>query len=447
VTDVCVPRDERERADAIRHLWLHTNDLDVSGAYMTGVDLLRTWYEALEAQVPEDELARVEVAALLGWLLYKAEDAPGGERTLLYTLSGARKLADRHRSELAESPGDAAVEWRCERADRASGTCANFLGLLYLDTIGDVQAARELLQEALELRSKYPADVFLRAQTLANLGILEDKAGDLVLARQKLAEALDEARAIPETRGGIPDAELTAYLAGVDDRLGDRLEAERGLRSAFAIVDAAAPGDSRQIANIAESLGGLLWRQGRLREAEVWLRYSLGVYMRTVGERSPLYASAVDSFTMLLWDDGRVMDAIEIFNRTQRVSDVSLRLQLEIGSEQIRLGRTNDARVTVDFWMSIASEFAHREPSVAMYAFDAVLRRKGLVSEIFALQRSRRRKPALDSLRKLNAELEESRASLAEAVLGGRDRASEIAELRAKINQDERLIGVVERVV
>jgi uncharacterized protein HemX len=98
----------------------------------------------------------------------------------------------------------------------------NFLVEIY-GRLGDMGGAVKLLQEALDtcnaLSQQYPGNAALKrrvAGSLANLGNVHGRMGDIAVARQRL----NEARAvIAELRAGDPDNRQYASDADVFDQV------------------------------------------------------------------------------------------------------------------------------------------------------------------------------------------------------------------------------------
>jgi CHAT domain-containing protein/TPR repeat protein len=437
-----IPDTEDGRAAAVEDLMRTAWELDDAGRYEDVVELTGAWYHALERVVPDDELARAEVAMLCGWALHMTGDEHAAERALVLTLGNVQELVERYRSEAEREPSGLAAT-RLERAERAAGVAANHLGVLHTTVTHDTGQARGFLEYALRMLGRSPRETLIRTHVLANLSHVEREEGNPTAGRDRLREAIEALEAIPELSQTSEYPRLLAELAEIEGDLGDEDECERGLRSALDLAHEVVPGDSSVVAEIQIRLADRLLEWGSPLEAEIHLRQALGIYARTVGVDHPINTAPMYKLAHVLWSRGILTDAVSLLDHAGTIDVVYLRQRLEIGAEEMRLVAALSAREPLNLCLSMA--WANPgDTQLAGVAFDAVLRRKTLTTEIFAGQRKTQRGHELEAVREGVLQLDALRDRLSEELLSGGAEAT-VEELVREIRSQEENLGLMQR--
>lgn len=217
----------------------------------------------------------------------------------------ATDLLEHDQREAKRAPEDSLIQRRVERARSVAGTAAYYLGQHLLDTVGDVRAARTFLLEALELRSQARRDAFGLLHTLDAVGALELKDGNPRQADERFTEALNVLSSLPQNdHTALVEPRLLSQHAQALVTLNRLDEAEQTLRRALEIALEAASQTNIVAAQIAMSLGELLWTRGAENEAEVHFRQGMAMLGRTVENRHPDWANAATALLILQWERG-----------------------------------------------------------------------------------------------------------------------------------------------
>jgi serine/threonine protein kinase/tetratricopeptide (TPR) repeat protein len=233
------------------------------------------------------------------------------------------------------------------------------LGLAY-QSLGDLDAARPLLEESLELRRQvYAADHRLIARGLNNLAALLYRSGERRQAEALYRSALEMKRRLgrpPEEldkvegnlatllafRGELAEAEalyrdvlarrrqiykpgdldLAIGLRNLGNLLylkGDFDDAEDALREALQLRRDAGQGDGTRTASVLGSLGRVLHAQGRLDEAEAVLTEALTIRRRLLGDRHLHTALVEKDLASVYFDLGEDAVAEVLWSRAMGV--------------------------------------------------------------------------------------------------------------------------------
>ncbi len=282
--------------------------------------------EAERATALEERTHARNVAGFLQDLFVSADpDATRGDSVPV------REILDRGRANVAESLGDS-PELRAEMLGTL-GTVYNNLGLF--------ETARELKEEAVELRRAGPIDRPELLIDLNNLARLHFELGDPGAAEPLFREALDISQRLDDPH--LQEVTLL-NLANVLTHLG---RAEEAVTFHQQVLDSRrqryGPDDSR-VASSLFGLGIAFFNLDDLDLAESHLRQALALYLAEHGEQHSRVASVKGSLGMVLQSREQLGEARELFEQC-----LAIRLSL-FGEEHVSVAtaRKNLGAVLLD---------------------------------------------------------------------------------------------------
>jgi CHAT domain-containing protein/tetratricopeptide (TPR) repeat protein len=299
--------------------------------------------------------------------------------------------------ELDQAYEDAPDAW-ARLAEVVSQT-ANSLGVLYSGNTADTAAALEFLTKALRRRAGREEDRYVFLQTLANLAVAFDRAGDKTRPPKMFEEALRLLDEIPEAAGYPGRAELLILVGAFHLEHADAITAEREARTAIEIAEAGLPGDSPIAARAYNLLAGTLAAQHRTAEARVHALHAVAMLERCAPQ-SEQFGHAQINLAELLIVSGRTAEAVPWLHRGSDLIDRQLLHNLELVPIDERLAMTTDDRRRLDLWLTLARRHASQVPGLARMAFDVLERRKTLGAQLAMAERySDAMSPELDTKR------------------------------------------------
>ena len=323
---------------ARRHRWRLAAAAVVAAALIAGVLGWLARNRAIEEQRRVAEQAtqaeqQADVLTLFARNLVRAvdPDASGGRRL------SAREILERAREQaLASFEGEAEL----------LGHQLEALGLAY-QSLGDLDAARPLLEESLRLRrSVYSGpggdpDHRLVARGLNNLAALYYVAGDRDPAERLYREALEMRQ-----RLGQPPEELAKVESNLATLLtfrGEYAEAEALYRRVLDTRRRVWGPDDRDVANSLRSLGNLLYLKGDFEAAESAAREALKLRIVHDGPRSTGAASTLSLLGRVQHARGQLEEAAETLTQ-------ALEIRLEIlGEDHLHVAFTHKDLASVRF--------------------------------------------------------------------------------------------------
>jgi tetratricopeptide (TPR) repeat protein len=162
---------------------------------------------------------------------------------------------------------------------------------------GKFEAAIENDRKALAIEAKVPvANGVERAMVLNNLGLALSGLKRFSEAEPLYRQALAIWRTIPGARSHV--AETLSNLSILERETGQLDVARQHAAEAMQIVQSV-PDNDALMAAIAQSLGMVACSQGNLNEAHGWYQRSADIWLKTVGNRHPSYASALSNLASL----------------------------------------------------------------------------------------------------------------------------------------------------
>jgi eukaryotic-like serine/threonine-protein kinase len=195
---------------------------------------------------------------------------------------------------------------------------------LALRAKGDLRGADSALQEALELTRQHRSERSITyARLLASLGRVELSAGGLTQARQHYEESVVLTRALLGPTH--PDvAAVLIELSNVFTWLDDPEAAERNAREAVTILATTLPEAHPDRVSAEARLGDVLLYQNRIEDAAPLFEKSLILETQLYGTNSKEVADILDSLAFIRRAQGR-LDEAEDFARRALVSQEAAR--------------------------------------------------------------------------------------------------------------------------
>lgn len=265
--------------------------------------------------------------------------------------------------------------------------CLNDLGLVYL-SVGDYRFARLCFKTALDTRMRWGGvNEPVVEESARYLGRLYAETGEAERAREFYGRALTISIAVwggEHPRYAATMAEVAAFLSdeGDDEGAGWLLERARAIECR--VLGDRHPAVAHLLARQAE----LNRRRGDRPAAEALFREALGIFEAAGLNRHPPYASALHGLAELLAADGRVDEALDLTLRAVAVDDATLEQVFAINSEADRISYLAAHKETLDRCLTFVRNYCAGSARARLCAFELVLRRKGVITEAAARQRS-----------------------------------------------------------
>ena len=453
-----VPDTEEGREQLVGELREVVGEAESSDQIDQILPIIRDVNDALVAQAPDDRIAALETIALAGWPLLQSGDAHAAELNLHTVHGRAEELvtefaAAADRLGLGVGDGyppigvDRPIELqRLVRARRVQGLACNHLAVMYHTTSPNLEAALELADEAIELRTGVPEDVYLRAQSIANRGSILLTANRPEEARDSLREAVAIVREIP---GGTEFPEFARQVASYGRAsliCGDWIAGEAAQREAVALAARLTPGGSLDYETSARDLGLTLEYCGCVTQAEVLARQAVRIQRgpggRTIG---PAGGASELLLARLRWRAGAFDEALDSAHRALNYADAWLGHILELGTDTDRLATVGRHQGELDQLLSIAWDAPGDDAAAAV--LDSVVRRKALLAAVSGAQRRDQALVARPGVATMIAETDQIRSELSATLVGGEGEGSteRAGELADQLRDAELRLGVAQR--
>lgn len=186
-----------------------------------------------------------------------------------------------------------------------------------LQNLGEIEPAREQLEQALALRKLHGSKLDI-AETITALGIIDWWKSDFKEGEKHFRLALDLIDADPSRKAAALRVDALINFAGLLIDAGDYVRSESISRKALA----AAEGAEISAATLATLWGNLATAQqgnGKLDEAAASFDKTLAMQRQATGEMNPAYAVVLNNQAHLLIDQGKPEAAIENLRRSLQI--------------------------------------------------------------------------------------------------------------------------------
>jgi serine/threonine protein kinase/tetratricopeptide (TPR) repeat protein len=266
--------------------------------------------------------------ALFGKALALYRGAPGDQSVKIAGVLGSLANAATWHGDYARGEPFARESVRIMQRAAARNHPENASALQILGTIlverQKYTEAEQVLDEALEIeRNVFGPDNSRVAVTLANLGVLHDRVGDVRLAIEETQEALGVARA---TRGA--DFYMLGYyldaLANMYLKTGDLATAEADARESLRVYAKSLPAHHRYVASTRQVLGEILLARGQVTAAESEFRTALDLNTELAGADSWWTARSEASlgWTLIQRNDAQQGEPLLVAARAKLLAEV-----------------------------------------------------------------------------------------------------------------------------
>jgi tetratricopeptide (TPR) repeat protein len=292
----------------------------------------------------------------------EAEKATRIAGLLTSLLTGADPYATRDREPTVRNLLDAGAERvRSELADQPElrAEMLTVIGRVY-QRLGQHDAARPLLEEALSIERLGGADSAQLAQSLNDLGVLLREDGDVARATPLLEESLAMRRRVLGGKDKDVAVTLVELARAYEDR-GARDRAEPLFREALDIRREVLGEAHRETATSKGELALLLWRRGDIAGAEPLFRQALETSRAALGEDHPNVGASWNNVGLMLLEKGDFAGAEPMFRRAlaisqrhfgeRHVAGSSNRINLAVALRE--QGRYDEAIATLDAAIAI----------------------------------------------------------------------------------------------
>jgi CHAT domain-containing protein/Tfp pilus assembly protein PilF len=254
--------------------------------------------------------------------------------------------------------------------------------------MGRLPEAEELFKQSIAAAIQSLGEVHVTTvQLLGNLGMLYHDAGRWGDAKQVFEAEAEVAEALRDVNPQLLAAALN-HLGLVHLRLQDYDEAGRRLKKALEVCGSGPATDSMLRAAILNNMA--LWHQdaGRYTEAEALFR-EVGEIRRTkTGDRNPEYEQYLFNLALTVAALGRIEDALDCYEKAADIDDQLIAQVFGISADSERLAMLDMLWQRLCAYVSLIWRYCATDPKAVSQAFDFVLRRKGVGTEIAAAQRT-----------------------------------------------------------
>jgi len=302
---------------------------------------------------------------------------------LVYESMGDYEKAAKLLKEALEIKGGTLGKDRSSYAT-SHATSLNNLGSLY-DSIGDYKKAEKLHKESLEIRGRLLGEDHPDyATSLNNLGSLYYSMGDYEKAERLLKEAAEiTGRSLG--KGHPSYATSLNNLALVYDSIDDYKKAEKLLREALEIIGKSLGKDHSYYAASLRNLANVYDSVGDYKKAENLYKEALEIVGRSFGENHPDNSSTMSGLALVYYHTNRINEAFNSIKNAIEIDDETIRNVFSMANEKQKLAYIGTTQRRFDILLSIV--LSHQSHDKIEFAFNTVLRRKGIVAEILAMQR------------------------------------------------------------
>jgi len=263
-------------------------------------------------------------------------------------------------------------------------TSLNNLASVY-DSIGDYEKAERLLSEALEIRgSSLGKDHPDYATSLSNLARVYYSIGNFAKAAKLQKEALEITR--KSLGKDHPDyATSLNNLASIFCSIGNFAKAAKLQKEALEIRGRSLGKDHPDYATSLNNLASLYILFGDYKIAERLYNKALEIVLESLGGDHPDVSTTMSNLALVYYAKNRTDKAFYSIKRAIKIDDKMIRNVFSIANEKQKLAYIGVIQDKLDILFSVV--LSHQTPSRVRFAFDSMLRRKGIVTELLAMQR------------------------------------------------------------
>jgi CHAT domain-containing protein/tetratricopeptide (TPR) repeat protein len=266
-----------------------------------------------------------------------------------------------------------------------TATLANLAELF--NEIGQDDRAEPLLVEALQIDRKiYHPDHPALATSIQNLGVYQIRHGHADEGIKLFQEALE----IVEKSLGRHSAQYAALLWTMATALRNaRRYQEAEVYSVFALetLRKSRPENSREIAGMLADMALVYACCGKFDQAEGALRKAVGIFNQTLPHDHKEAIEARFSLFAVLAAQNRKEDAFGVLKEAIAAESNVMDTILRLGSEKDRLAYLSSLQWHVEAALSFVVQNGIRNRAFVEWAFELILRRKGLAAEALSTQR------------------------------------------------------------
>jgi CHAT domain-containing protein/tetratricopeptide (TPR) repeat protein len=253
------------------------------------------------------------------------------------------------------------------------------------ELIGDYKEAEKLHKKALGIigrslgknHSDYATSLTLLAGVYRSIG-----------EYSKAEKLHEEALAIRSKSLGKdhPDyASSLNNLAEIYGSIGNYKKAKRSFMEAIEIQRKTLGKDHPDYASSLNNIALIYDSIGNLKEAERLFKEALKIILKSLGEEHPDTSNLISNLAFVYCVDNRIDDAFDFIKNAIEIDDKVIRNIFSMADEKQKLAYLGKIRGRLDILLSVV--LANRSSSSIKFAFDTVLRRKGIVAELLAVQR------------------------------------------------------------
>ena len=348
---------------------------------------------------------------------------------------------------IAKSLIDRCEETASEETDTAAHVRQmNRVASLYA-RLGKYDAAERLMHRVLRVveqieNGKEGANY---ARALAELANVVARHGREPKAEPMFKDALDRMRRldglmVDDLSTVLNNFGLFYYETGENDKAAELLSEALDRRRETL------PAENSRLIDTVNNLGLVYITQGRFSAAESLLREVLDIRRKILIPDHPNIAQSLFNLGMLYAEAGRVDEALPLLEEQFRLEERLLSNLFSVASEDERLAYAAKLRENLDVLMMKMIAWAER-PDAVRIAFEAVLRRKGIVADAVARDRFTARATVDDAARDVLSELNGVRERLARAVLDATSGDTTSPDLDALSRRRELLESKLARVL
>ncbi len=302
-----------------------------------------------------------------------------------------------------------------------SALYANALNLLagLCETIGDYGEAERLYFQALEIYQRTLGHQHPRtAVVLNNLGYLGKSVGSHDIAEQFLKQAIK----IFESQPDAESAEFADSLNNLAEVFSFRKkydEAEHLFQRVMNIRRRLLGDGHPSLALCLNNLALLHEWKGETSSAEALFRQALTMLRSSFGESHSMVALPLNNLGLLCAVTGRQTEAMSLMQQAATINAQIIGQVFSIASEIQRLNYLATLEGNLHGFLSLVRQYLSGDSSAIESAFDLVLRRKAITTEVAAIQRDAMLSGMYPLLETKLQELNELRMQLARKTLAG----------------------------
>jgi len=264
-----------------------------------------------------------------------------------------------------------------------AASLSNLASIYYSN--GDYEKAERLYKEALEIIGKASGkDDPNYAAAMNNLAVVYDSIGDYEKAERLQKEDLEITR--KSLGKDHPDyATSLNNLASIFCSIGNFAKAAKLQKEALEIRGRSLGKDHPDYATSLNNLASLYILFGDYKIAERLYNKALEIVLESLGGDHPDVSTTMSNLALVYYAKNRTDKAFYSIKRAIKIDDKMIRNVFSIANEKQKLAYIGVIQDKLDILFSVV--LSHQTPSRVRFAFDSMLRRKGIVTELLAMQR------------------------------------------------------------